>query len=623
GAVSWIDFRALATDSATSGIGVYLDTGTVQDEWDASDAPVTLASVAPTVFPPGGVAFTITFPAPGLDVPDANAGAFDIFFVVRSDAIETGDAFDLRIEAYDVAVRGLLAPQGDTVDADLATPLPFAVIPSSRVLGDSTPPRLRNLQWTEASAYLGALGLDLYFVNTMPATQVADATGQARDDESGLLEASFSAESSLASSPGPVSLFGAGAWRAWSGTYGFAAASTDASSPAVVTVTDQVGNAITTDALGSNFRYIQTTQAILIQPNPGWIPPGGPFWVDPAGKLWFGNLIQGVATVTLRVDIISLFGGGLANVSASVEPSLAGGPFPAFRDFPPGVDAATHGVDYQIAANSTGASSPVRLTAFDNSGNSVTADFEYGLDTEGPVITIDYPTTGAALTGTFTVRATVSDALTAVDRVELEVDPFGGFQRMFFDGTAYFLPISSALWPDGPHRLIVRATDMVDNAHAVGVDVVFGNAASDTTAPTAAFVAPAAGELVRGVLVFRVSAADAGGIQAVELTVFGQTVPMVFNAATGYWEYAFDSRSITDNRYTGTVVVTDEAGLQTTATVSFAVQNGDAWGSLLDATPFLLLLFLIVAFVLVVWMMRRGLWGAARRKEKGPPPPEG
>ncbi|MGQ0797950.1 MAG: Ig-like domain-containing protein [Methanobacteriota archaeon] len=718
GAVSSIDFRTLTTDGTTSGIAFYLDTGVVNDEWDAGDAAVVLASIAPTVFPPGGTTFTVTFGPPGLDVPNVNNGALDLFVVVRTANIATFDSFNLRINPYDMTVGGVLATQAGTVDAGLLTPLPLGatVVPSSDVIGDATPPRLRSLAWAEASPYLAAVGPDLYFNNLMPTPQFGDATGQARDDESGLLQASFSAEASLASSPAPMALAGAGVWRTWSGSYGFSSVSTDASTPAVVTVSDQVGNAISTTALGSDFGYRFTTQFILISPNPGWIVPGTPpFWLDPSGKLWFSPLVPGTMTPTLQVDLVSLFGGGLATASASMEPSLAGGPRPALQTYPPGTDTATFAVEFDVNAGSTDESSPARIAVFDNSGASASTDFAYGLDAEPPTISITAPAQGSTLSGTFTVRALVSDALTLVDVVEVGVDPGGAFQPMFFDGASYFVRISSALFPDGNHRIIVLAVDIVGNEHAVGIDVVFRNSAIDATAPAAAFVTPVqnailsgivvlqilatddvavarvdvrigaapfvsatfnpgtgryeyswqttsvpdgpyrldaiavdtfgnqgaatpldvkvdntdpraslstpiAGQRIDGLFVFRVFASDAVGIERVTLEVFGSTVSIAFNSASGYYEYAVDTRSIPDGGYTARATVEDLAGrTTTTSVVAFEVRNTDYVRALLDVTPFLIFLVLLAAFltgVLVLWKRRKKRMEPERSKEE-------
>ena len=52
------------------------------------------------------------------------------------------------------------------------------------------------------------------------------------------------------SSPAPQGLGGAGAWRTYAGAYGFTAVSTDADSPASVTIFDAVGNSISSAATG-------------------------------------------------------------------------------------------------------------------------------------------------------------------------------------------------------------------------------------------------------------------------------------------------------------------------------------------------------------------------------------
>jgi hypothetical protein len=656
-------------------------------------------------FGPGGATLTVIFQSPGLDVPDVNTGLLDMFVVIRTADISTGDSFTLQISANDIVVNGALAPQAGSVDAGLMTPMPMGstVVPSSNVLGDSSPPILRNLQWIETSPYLAAINRDLYFNHLMTSTQYSDVTGQARDDDSGLALVVFSAEPSLASSPGAMSLTGTNIWRSWAGSYGLSNLSTDASSPAMATVFDQVGNQITTSDIGGDFYYHYFTESILMTPNPGWMVQGGPpVWVDPAGKLWFSHLIYGTVAATVQVDIVSLFGGSLANASASTEPSLAGGPNPAFVSYGAGTDAATFAVDYEIGAGGTDASSPVMIIAYDNMGNSASANFSYGLDAVAPSISFLSPSQGAAISGTFTVRAIVADPQTTVERVEVEVDPMGGFQTMYFDGTAYFYPISSALYADGNHRVIIRAVDTVGNENVLGVDVSFHNSGVDTVPPEAAFVAPiqhvvisattivqvlatddfaiakvdlqigaappvmmtlnstrgyyeyvwdtislpdgeyhlssivvdtfgnkggtlgidvtvdntapvaslaapVSDQKVNGAFVFRVFASDTVGIKSVSLEVFGSTVMMAYNSATGYYEYIADTRSVSDGTYTARAIVEDFANHTTTAQqASFRVQNKDYVHSLFDVAPLLIFLFLVAAFGLILVLARRG-----------------
>lgn len=715
GAVSSIDFQPLSTDAADSGIAFYWDSGTVDDRWDAADAPIGLGSIAPMSFGPGGATLTVIFQSPGLDVPDVNTGLLDMFVVVRTADISTGDSFTLEISANDIIVNGALAPQAGSVDAGLTTPMPLwsTVVPSSNVMGDSTPPILRNLQWIETSPYLAAINRDLYFNHLMTSTQYGDVTGQARDDDSGLALVVFSAEPSLASSPGAMSLTGANIWRSWAGSYGLSNLSTDASSPATVTVFDQVGNQITTSDLERDFYYHYSTEPILIRPNPGWVVQGGPpVWVDPTGKLWFSHLIYGTVTATVQVDIVSLFGGGLTNASASTEPSLADGPDPALVSYGAGTDAATFTVDYEIGAGSTDASSPVTIIAYDNIGNSASANFSYGLDAVGPSISFLSPSQGAAISGTFTVRAIVTDPQTTVERVEVEVDPMGGFQTMYFDGTAYFYPISSALYADGDHRVIIRAVDAAGNENVLGVDVSFHNSGMDTVPPEVAFVAPiqhvvisattivrvlatdnlviarvdlqigaapplvmtlnstsgyyesawdttslpdgeyhlsatavdafgnkggtlgidvtvdntapvvslaapVSGEKVNGVFVFRVFASDTVGIKTVSLEVFGSTVMMAYNSATGYYEYIVDTRSVPDGTYAARVIVEDFAEhTTTTPQASFKVQNKDYVHALFDVAPLLIFFFLVAAFGLILLLARRGTLAKWLGKER-------
>lgn len=622
GILTTADLQPLTLDGATSGLALYRDDGTDDDVWDAADTAVVLADIQPRTFFFGGATFNLVPQAPGLAIPDSPGGEIDLFLAVRSANIVTGDAFRLEVEAHRVTVEGTLAAAGGTIDGSLTTPMEWfdTVLPSGLVQGDSTPPQIRNARWTEDSGFLFAQGLNLWFGPSIPDAVGATAEGEARDDESGLALANYSVETGLALSPPDQPLSGSsGSWDPYDGTYLIDASSTDVDSPAVVTIYDMVGNSIATTALNSDYAYTGTNASVLILPSPGWtVPLGTQAWVDPnSGKLWFSNLIPTMLTLDLTVDLVALSGAGLKNATASTEASLAGGPRPGSVVYAPTPDDDTWSNAYDLDAGSLASGSPVTIWAEDNIGNAASMEIEYGLDALGPRISFLTPGPTDVLTGEILVRVNVTDAETGVNRVELAVDANSPLQAMFFDGESYFFMVSTVLFTDGTHRIIVRAEDMVSNVQAIGMDVEFNNAV-DTTNPVVIPVTPPDGAASHGTVVIQVFASDPEGIENVTLSLNGIVVTMPYNVDTGYYEYVLDSTQLADGAYQGMVTGTDMNGRTTSVMIDLQVANTvpplDSLLAILQQNALLLLILaLVLMFVVGTLLYRRQQWKKVKK----------
>ncbi len=576
GAVSSGDLWPISTNPAASGIALYRDDGTTSDAWDALDTGMVPASIGPSFFPAGGTDITMTFTSPGLDIPDSSTGNFDFafFLVVRSGGIVSGDSFRFDIEAQDLRVQGLLAPLAGSVDADLRTPSAF--IFSSDVQGDSTPPMTIQESWFTGSNFLFPRGLDLHFGHSMASDQSAYAIGFASDGEAGLANATYTQEPSLAFSPG-VQVLAPSGWQLYFGEYRFNAISTSASSPADVTIYDRVGNRFVLSNAGRNYRYFYETSKIIILPDPGWSVAAWGLWVNPAtGKLWFSNQFFSPATASLGIQVASLSGYELTTLSASAEPTL-GGPTPSALTFGAGTFSAAWSTAYTVNATATGTNAPAAITAMDNQGNSVTANFDYGLDTTGPAITFLNPSNGNNLNGQLLVRASVLDANTAVSSVYFQVDTGWTFGS-FFDGTAYFAAIPTSQIPDGPHRLTVVALDVLGNVNALGMDITILNGA-DVTPPSITSNRPAMGAYLQGVQSLNVTATDNVGVTsaafAVARTSDGTQVASGNLAWTvgSYWLGSWNTSAVQDGDYRITLTALDGGGLRASATIDIHVNN--------------------------------------------------
>ncbi|MFQ5871503.1 MAG: Ig-like domain-containing protein [Candidatus Geothermarchaeales archaeon] len=567
GILTSADLQPLDPDGSVSGLALYVDDGTLEDEWDPSDTPVVLADITPRAFSFGGVTFTLTPQSPGLAVSDAPAGELDLFLVVRTRTIVTGDEFRLQVEAHGLTINGSLAPAGGA-DSGLMTPLDTGGTTQSSglVRADSTPPQMRNEAWAEGSQYLFSRDLDLYFGNFMPTPEGASASGEARDDESGLALATFSSEAGLAGSPLDQILTGTDAWVEYDGTYIFDASSTDSESPAIVTILDAVGNSVSSSTTGKEYRYTFVSAPLLILPNPGWAAPGGtPTWVDDTGKLWFSNMIQGTVTADLTVDLVALSGAGLKNGTASAESSLAGGPRPGSIVYAPVKDDDTWTNSYDIGTASNDSSSPVTIWVEDNLSNAASATFEYGVDTEAPAITFVTPEAFDTLGGEVLVRVAVQELETDVRSVQIAVDPSGTLQDMLYDGQAYFAVITTAMFTDGNHRLIVRAEDMVGNVRARGLDVAFDNSI-DNRPPVVVVSSPVDKAFVSGTITINATATDAF------LTAFEYRVD---NGPWASVNVPLDTTQFTDGQHTLTFRAVDAAGLTSVVEIAVLVDNTD------------------------------------------------
>ncbi len=182
-------------------------------------------------------------------------------------------------------------------------------------------------------------------------------------------------------------------------------------------------------------------------------------------------------------------------------------------------------------------------------------------DETPPTVTIQAPADGARVAGSVEIMAHADDD-TGVDRVELSVD-----------GTVLQAPAAppyEATWDttalaDGSHTVRAVATDAAGNAAEASVTV-----SVDNTAPAIAFDAPADGATVSGPLAVTVSAADAGGLAGVDLTVAGSSQGTL---ATAPFAWTVDTTALADGDVELRATATDAAGNTAEASVTVSVDN--------------------------------------------------
>ncbi len=581
GVITSNDFAPIVPNSASGGVGFYMDDGSTDDVWDANDTAIPFSSISPATFDiVSPVTFDVGF-SPAVAVPDDVAGNYNIFVVVRTGTITTGDSFSMRIVPGSIRVSGV-------VSSDSGHTALFAgwSAASVRLLGDDTPPTFTGVAWSESSYYLGVSGDTLYFNRQMTTNQSAAASGFSADfGGSGTRNVTYSDEPGLAFSPTTSSQArSAGGWAFFGGAYEVNALSTDGDSPLTITAHDWVGNSATADGSGYSLKYAFRDSPILFTATSGWKSAGWPMYIDSAGTLWFGDKIYSTADALLEVTAVSLYGGGIKSISASPEPSL-GGPSNPNDMFGPGIMSATFDSSFTFWGNSS-TDGAVTVTAVDQSLNSASVDLQVRKDTSPPLITILAPTGVNPLTGLFRIIANVTDAGAGVSWVEAGIDPNNGSNTMVFDGTNWYLDVSSNTFSDGPHSIVVQASDRLNNQRAATLNVMFGNGVFDSVPPRVSVVGPSDGSLTDGTVMVTALASDNAAVASVWVQVgAGAPVQAAFNAATGYYEYAWDSSGAPDGTAKITVTALDTFGNQASASVSIRIDNTPPRASISGPAP--------------------------------------
>lgn len=579
GVITGSDFAPISTNGQQSGIALYRDDGTSDDAWDASDAPVTLASISPTSF--GSTSpqvFTLNF-APALPLPDSTTGTFDFIVVVRTGTITTGDAFSLRLVHGSAIVNGILPS-----DRDRALLFPSASAFSNDIVADDTPPAVTASSWAESSQYLAVWDGTLYFNHQMPTPQTASARGTASDLlGSGLRNATWSNESGLDSSPPPTALSGGTLSPVtFSAPYTVAASSSDGGSPADFTVFDWVGNAADASAAGHARPYMHREEQILIDAAAGWSSAGPELYIAPGGTLFFSDHIYNGADAQFTGTVVSLYGGGLKDVSISAL-QTAGGPSNPSDTFLPGTTSATFRSTYTFFANTSQGTGSVRLSVTDQAGNFLVQDFQLREDNTPPTVAFLSPTASGPLDGNVRVLVHVGDSGAGVRSVGGQIDPMNRSWSFYFDGTDWFFDVATAALTDGTHSILVTATDWVGNTVVEPLIVQIANGVSDTVGPRVALVSPSGGALISGVANVRVSASDIGGVAGVWVRDGqGAWQLATLNGSSGFFEFSWDSTAVDDGAHLLSAMARDAYGNEAqTGLVPVTVDNAPPRVSLL------------------------------------------
>ncbi|MBI2216471.1 MAG: right-handed parallel beta-helix repeat-containing protein, partial [Candidatus Rokubacteria bacterium] len=194
-------------------------------------------------------------------------------------------------------------------------------------------------------------------------------------------------------------------------------------------------------------------------------------------------------------------------------------------------------------------------------------------DTTPPTVSLTAPAAGATVSGTVTLTATATDNV-GVTSVQFTVD---GVNAGAADTTApYSVAWNTTTVTNGTHTLAAVARDAAGNTRtATAVTVTVSNATADTTPPTVALTAPAAGSTVSGTVTLTATATDNVGVASVQFTVDGVNAGAADTTAP--YSVAWDTTTAANGTHTLAAIARDAAGNTRTATaVTVTVSNSTA-----------------------------------------------
>jgi methionine-rich copper-binding protein CopC len=290
------------------------------------------------------------------------------------------------------------------------------------------------------------------------------------------------------------------------------------------------------------------------------------------GTLWFNPATTWSQTATLRVSASDSWT-GVRRVYFSYEPSLSSG---GFYDY-----SSIYEYTYYFDSIDTDASAPITITMEDNAGNTATRDIDYAMDVTSPGVTIVNPTNLDTLSGVVTIQATATDAQAGVRYNSAMVSWDGGWswRSMPWDGTHFSYDLDTTLLADGQYRIVVQVQDEVTN-----VGSAFVNIWTDNTGPSSVIYWPTAGQYMHSAedLYVVAAAADFSPIASMEVQLnSGGWSAMTWDAINSTWRANLGAPG------TGTLVIevraTDtEGNLGPTATVVALGDGNDPTASVVS-----------------------------------------
>ncbi|MBM4250310.1 MAG: hypothetical protein FJ149_13020, partial [Euryarchaeota archaeon] len=207
--------------------------------------------------------------------------------------------------------------------------------------------------------------------------------------------------------------------------------------------------------------------------------------------------------------------------------------------------------------------------------------FTFSVDDADPTINIYQPAGGAHLRGNYELRLNCRDwgsgITDSAQNPVYRVDGGNWVDLAGFAGAGYnfVATLATATLYDGTHTIEFMVWDNAANYAYEKITVT-----TDNTNPSAcALVYPVASQFVEGTLLLRATASDAVGLYRVDLTFGGAlaglgTQQAGYDSATGYWQYAVDTKAYPDGAATVSLSARDRAGnTLSQAATAFTVDN--------------------------------------------------
>src|SRR6266540_2646904 len=136
-------------------------------------------------------------------------------------------------------------------------------------------------------------------------------------------------------------------------------------------------------------------------------------------------------------------------------------------------------------------------------------------------------------------------------------------------GGVFAFSLDTKALADGSHWLYVRAYDGVGNYGTAGVtNVIVANGTPDTTPPSVAFVAPASGATVSGLVAISATATDDVGVSKVEFSVDGALKTTLSGAP---WSFDLDMSGLSPGSHTLMAKAFDTAGNSSSSSIIVSI----------------------------------------------------
>ena len=289
------------------------------------------------------------------------------------------------------------------------------------------------------------------------------------------------------------------------------------------------------------------------------------FAVSPTGAVNFGSVNLG--SFAEQTFTVSNTGGGTISGSTSVAAPfsiVSGSPFTLSGA------GATQAVNVRFTPTTTATvSTNLSFTASGGTTSGIVTGTGIGSDTTPPTMTITSPSSSPTYTApgsSLTLQGTASDNV-GVTQVTW-VNSRGGSGTA--TGTSSWTASAIALQL-GSNVLTVTARDAAGNTATANLTVTL----SDTTSPTVAVTAPAAGTTVTSTVVVSGSATDNVGVAGVQFKVDGANLGA--EVTTAPYGVTWNTTTTADGAHVLTAVARDAAGnVATSAGVTVTVANAVA-----------------------------------------------